>query len=309
MAFRYTPTPTPSITPTISLTPSITPSYTPTGTVCPGATPTMTPSLSVSLTATHTPTPSTTPEYSAYCACYEIVITSPAPPEGYAGSIEYYTCGDKVLMGRIFATPGTYYQCGSNDIGFEPTITDGTGTITDLGYNCLGGCPVVEPTTTPTSTPTPTPTLDCRDCDTYANNTFETLEIDYQSCEGVWYYNELIPANQTICITRGTGGGTDWAEMDLQAPDCGPNPCPTPPPEYDLYEADRFTCLYPGCALDASGIIVALPAGTTPDYGKFYSSLIPDGFSYELIGLGSGGPGWILSTLNYTSCADACAPV
>jgi hypothetical protein len=87
-----------------------------------------------------------------------------------------------------------------------------------------------------------------------------------------------------------------------------PSPTPTIIIEYDLYEADRFTCLYPGCALDASGIIVALPAGTTPDYGKFYSSLVPDGFSYELIGLGSGGPGWILSTLNYTSCADACAP-
>jgi hypothetical protein len=87
-----------------------------------------------------------------------------------------------------------------------------------------------------------------------------------------------------------------------------PSPTPTIIIEYDLYEADRFTCLYPGCALDASGVIVALPAGTTPDYGKFYSSLVPDGFSYELIGLGSGGPGWILSTLNYTSCADACAP-
>ena len=87
-----------------------------------------------------------------------------------------------------------------------------------------------------------------------------------------------------------------------------PSPTPTITIEYDLYEADRFTCLYPGCALDASGIIVALPAGTIPNYGKFYPSLIPDGFSYELIGLGSGGPGWILNTLNYTSCADACAP-
>ena len=157
MAFRYTPTPTPSVSPTISLTPSNTPSYTPTGTVCPGATPTMTPS--VSLSPTITPTNTATP------------------------------------TGTIQATPTT------------------------------------------TSTPTPTRSI-----------------------------------------------------------------------TYDLYEADRFTCLYPGCALDASGVIVALPAGTIPDYGKFYSSLVPDGFSYELIGLGSGGPGWILSTLNYTSCADACAP-
>lgn len=57
MAFRYTPTPTPSVSPTISLTPSNTPSYTPTGTVCPGLTPTMTPSVSLSPTITPTTTP------------------------------------------------------------------------------------------------------------------------------------------------------------------------------------------------------------------------------------------------------------
>jgi len=81
-------------------------------------------------------------------------------------------------------------------------------------------------TQTQTQTQTPTATL-CRECDRYANNTFETLEIDYQSCEGVFYVNELIPANETVCIVRGSGGGTDWAEMDLQAPNCNP-PCPSP---------------------------------------------------------------------------------
>jgi hypothetical protein len=181
----------------------------------------------------------------------------------------------------------------------SPTITQ-TNTATPTGTIVL--------TPSTSSTPTPTPTLNCRDCDRYANNTFETLEINYQSCEGVFYVNELIPANETICIVRGSGGGTDWESMDLQAPNCGPNPCPTPTPSYDLYYADRFTCLYPGCALDASGVVVALPAGTTPDFGKFYSSFTPDGFSYELIGVAGSGPGWILSTLNYTSCADACAP-
>lgn len=57
MAFRYTPTPTPSVSPTLSLTPSNTPSFTPTGTICPDLTPTMTPSN----TATQTTTPTNTP--------------------------------------------------------------------------------------------------------------------------------------------------------------------------------------------------------------------------------------------------------
>ena len=72
MAFRYTPTPTPSISPTISLTPSITPSFTPTTTACPGTSPTPTPSITASPTitptratptptATFTPTPTRTP--------------------------------------------------------------------------------------------------------------------------------------------------------------------------------------------------------------------------------------------------------
>ena len=62
MAFRYTPTPTPSVSPTISLTPSITPTLTPTGTVCPGATPTMTntPTMTSSPTGTINPTPTQT---------------------------------------------------------------------------------------------------------------------------------------------------------------------------------------------------------------------------------------------------------
>ena len=73
MAFRYTPTPTPSVSPTISLTPSNTPSYTPTGTVCPGLTPTATatppitqtitpsPTGTIVLTPTNTPTNTNTP--------------------------------------------------------------------------------------------------------------------------------------------------------------------------------------------------------------------------------------------------------
>ena len=101
--------------------------------------------------------------------------------------------------------------------------------------------------------------------------------------------------------------------MDLQATDCNP-PCPTPTPTpspteitYDLYDADRYICDFPGCTLDATGIVVALPSGTSPNYGKFYPSYIPDGFAYLLNSTTTGGPGWILSTLNYTSCTDACS--
>ena len=149
---------------------------------------------------------------------------------------------------------------------------------------------------TPTPTPSVSPTISLTPSITPTNTPTGTV------CPGLTpTMTPSVSLSPTITPTNtATPTGT------IQAT---PSPTPTITIEYDLYEADRFTCLYPGCALDASGVIVALPAGTTPDYGKFYSSLVPDGFSYELIGLGSGGPGWILSTLNYTSCADACAPV
>jgi len=66
----------------------------------------------------------------------------------------------------------------------------------------------------------PTPTPVCVSCQRYNNNTFATLEIDYQSCEGTWYYNELIPASQSVCIVPETGGGIDWGSMTYSA-DCG----------------------------------------------------------------------------------------
>jgi hypothetical protein len=116
------------------------------------------------------------------------------------------------------------------------------------------------------------------------------------------------PSNTpTITPTQTNTPSPTSTQVNTPTPSYTSTPTPTKSITYDLYEADRFTCLYPGCALDASGVVVALPAGTIPNYGKFYSSLVPDGFSYELIGLSTGGPGWILSTLNYTSCADACA--
>jgi hypothetical protein len=131
---------------------------------------------------------------------------------------------------------------------------------------------VVTQTYTNTSTPTPTPTLVCRDCDRYANNTFVTLEIDYQSCEGVWYYNELIPANQTICIVRGTGGGTNWASMSLQAYDCGSNPCPTCA-EYKINNNTFFDVNWTGLICDSE----TSTGGTIPANTIGYTTCIQVG--------------------------------
>jgi hypothetical protein len=75
------------------------------------------------------------------------------------------------------------------------------------------------------------------------------------------------------------------------------------PITYDLYLADQYTC--EGCTLVATGITVALPTGTTPEYGKYYGSDL-DGNSYLLVSTASVGPGLILGIDSYTTCAGSC---
>jgi hypothetical protein len=200
-------TPTPTLTPTN--TPTNTPSITPTQT--PSNTPTMTP---------------TTPEL---CECWEIVNT-----DGIDISMRYYNCQgaeDCVIIDAtssrivcisantdtlIIVSSGT--TCGG---GAPPSYTwNPLGTNCTVDNDCLNPPPSSTPTSTPTITSTPSPTP-CIGCELWRNTTFETLEIDYQSCEGVFYVNELLPSFGAVCIVPGTGGGTDWAQMQYESSNCG----------------------------------------------------------------------------------------
>jgi hypothetical protein len=84
-------------------------------------------------------------------------------------------------------------------------------------------------------------------------------------------------------------------------------PTPTPIPGYDLYLADEYVCTFPGCALQNIDVVVALPTGTVPNYGKFYPDAGATGFAYLLTTTASSGPGVILDLGNYTACNSACA--
>jgi hypothetical protein len=111
-----------------------------------------------------------------------------------------------------------------------PTITPSGPTPTPTPtITPSGPTPTPTPTITSTSTPTPTATPPIV-CNRYVNSTFVTLEIDYQSCEGTWYYNELIAPSVSVCIIEGTGGGTDWSSMSFTSANCGGDPTPTPTP-------------------------------------------------------------------------------
>jgi hypothetical protein len=115
-------------------------------------------------TTTSTTTSTTTTTLAPDCICYEVVVTSPPPEEGFAAAIDYFDCFG-VNQSRVFATTGTYYQCAQKVGGVDQIeFTFGTGTITLISSCNTGDCPptttttTTEPTTTTTSTTTSTTT-------------------------------------------------------------------------------------------------------------------------------------------------------
>lgn len=108
---------------------------------------------SICTTTTSTST-STTTTLSPNCVCYEVIVTSAAPPEGgIAATITYLPCDGGTNINRAFFYPGTYYQC-ARVIGGLPQIdfVDGTGTISPVGSCNSGPCPPTTTSTTSTST-------------------------------------------------------------------------------------------------------------------------------------------------------------
>jgi hypothetical protein len=241
-------------------------------------------------TATLTPTPTSTPVIPPNpCSCYQITITSSGGEESYAGSIEYNDCFTDTPVGRIFSVPGIYFQCA---VTGSITINFGTGSITELSSYCNEGCPPPQPTPTNTSSPTQTPseTPTQTPSATIGSTPTPTPSITMTSTE-----------TQTPTVTPTN------TETPTTTPTNTPTPSSTASITYDIYYADRYECLFPGCSFDTPSVIVALPTTHTPQYGKFYSTTNDPGFSYLLDSPTTGGPALILDILNYTACNDACS--
>jgi len=252
------------------------PQPTPTNT----SSPTQTPSETPTQTPTKTPTPTpTTTGFTTPCVCVEITATN-TDPEGPAGSIEYNNCFG-TLVAEIFPTTGTRYRCIDYTGGVLQIFSSTNVTYSIAsGYSCAGGtCPttiIIPLTPTPTQTPTMTPT--------------PSVTI-----------GATPPPTSTPTQTSTN------TETPTNTPTTTQTPSSTPSTTYDLYYADRYQCLNPGCSFNTPAVVVALPSGTTPNYGKYYYSLFDPGFSYLLDAPTTLGPALILDTPNYTACNDACA--
>lgn len=98
-------------------------------------------------------------------------------------------------------------------------------------------------------------------------------------------------------------GGNDWFQLNASGVVINIGVC-TPPVSYDYYLADKYDC--GSCTLDTANVVVGLPTGTIPDYGKFYVPMTFDGFTYNLLISTTPGPSTNLSTSNFTTCGAAC---
>jgi hypothetical protein len=92
----------------------------------------------------------------------------------------------------------------------------------------------------------------------------------------------------------------------LATPTTTPTPSSTPT-SFDLYYADEYTCNYPGCSYVAANVVVAFPAGSSVNFGVFYSEAFPSGYVYSITGIAPSGPGLILTTFaSSRNCNFAC---
>lgn len=75
---------------------------------------------------------------------------------------------------------------------------------------------------------------------------------------------------------------------------------------YDLYVGQVYSCA--DCSL-VEVITLAFPAGTSVVLNRFYLSATEpwNGYVYKATMTTSGGPGYIVTTPFYTTCAIACA--
>jgi len=117
-----------------------------------------------------------------------------------------------------------------------------------------------------------------------------------QICPSCVSYN----CQSGVCLDPGTGLGQFTSLAECEAI-CGVI-------EYDVYLANKYAC--GTCTLVTASVVVSLPSGTVPVFGNFYLPIGASGelgdFVYELLSLSSGGPGRILTTLNYATCGTAC---
>ncbi len=180
--------------------------------------------------------------------------------------------------------------------------------------------------TTTSTTTTTTTVFSCAQCKTWQYSSIPSGGdiVYYYSCiDGTLQSIGLSDTdpNGTFCNCNSVGnpftsvspGGTTLTELGTCDPfatttttTTSTTTTTTTSGGYDLYYAEEYDC--DGCGLVSASEIVAFPIGTSVITNRYYSPLTPDGFTYKIItGTPSSGPGKIMATSSFLTCAAACS--
>ena len=103
--------------------------------------------------------------------------------------------------------------------------------------------------------------------------------------------------------------GTNWylgTDTDGTTTITDTGSCSAPPPTYDFYLADEYSC-FP-CTLQNTNVPVCFPAGTGVYYNRYYNDLSFDGFVYRLQSTNTTTTSLILTTTGSgTNCNTVCS--
>ena len=252
---------------------------------------TSTTSTSTSTSTTSTSTSTTTTTTTLVGECYSIENTDAVDISASYTDVNgnpacqavpvvttVYICVQTGTGGSIVLFLGTGCLSGS-----------GSGIITSLGTICTTSGNCIPTTTTTTTTTTSTSTSTTTDIPTTTTTTSTSTSTTTD-----------IPTTTTTTSTS-TSTTTDIPTTTTSTTTS------TTTILYDIYTAEKYECA--SCTIFASPVLVALPSGSTPNFGNYYVPSIGSGeqglYSYVLLA-SSVGAGLILENQSYVLCADAC---
>lgn len=251
---------------------------------------------------------------------YDVEIIHDVNNNAPTGSVSSITVSGATITGMTLHWSGTWDLNNS-----QPFVQD-NGTVTTVTVHGMGPTQqyfkpfrLVKDYTVSTGTTTAT----------YSNQTISLTPAQF----GLSYFTDgtynfefrmvskraVLPICGSVVVSGLTPPTPTPSPTPTNTPTATPTPTPTPtvgpitptptptPTSYNLYLADEYACTFPGCALQQTDVVVALPTSHTPQYGKYYPDEAASGFAYLLTTTAVSGPGIILNTANFTACNSACA--
>jgi hypothetical protein len=199
-----------------------------------------------------------------------------------------------------------------DDAATQVTITS-TGTCTNAITQTIpcGGTTTTTtepPTTTTTTTAAPT-------CNYYNIEGAPSIDVEWVECDGT-PNSDTVTTAITICAQTDsvyqTGGAGNITELGAcSSPTTTTTDAPTTTSTttagitYDIYYADEYDCAT--CTLQSVDTVIAFPTGTSVTVDKWYAPESLNGYVYRLTSLTpQTGPGLIMFTSQFNSCAFAC---